>query len=200
MIKSRAQLKKAFADGTMPAGTDFANLIDSMVQEDEYQQFVSATNAALAQQPDCQLGDFPQVPQWIALGGEIGRYDPSSQDASAMQPASALTTLSVPADGKWHAIVPALAGCFAFRVLASASDGKDAHALTHALVTTAFSGKRCQIDQTQAYSGLRFWRRISFCWKKGKQGYDLCVRTRCDYGSGSDGKPVAIQYHLCRLW
>lgn len=201
MIKSKAQLKKSFENGTMPDGTCFANLIDSMAAEPEYAAFVAATNAALAQRC-CDLGDYPQVAQWIGLGGRIGLYLPGSPAAGKMQPASALVTLAVPADGGWHPIIQNLNDCLAFEVVASASGAASSnnHALTHATVVTSRSGKCCSIRQTQAYSGWLFWRRIGFCWKKSGSDFSLNVKTHCDYGKGADGKPVAIQYHISRLW
>jgi hypothetical protein len=206
MIKSRAQLKKSFENGSMPDGTCFANLIDSMVAEPEYAAFVAATNAALAQR-NCDLGDFPQVPQWIGIGGRIGLYNPAGATTAKMPSAAALTTLSVAADGNWHPIIPNLNGCYAFEVVASVSDAANTanSALTHATALTSFSGSACSIRQTQAYGCWPFCRRISFCWiksgdKTSGYAYSLNVKTRRNYGNGSDGKPIPIQYHISRLW
>ncbi len=255
MIKTRAQLKEDFSNGCMPAGGNFAALIDSLVHRDELlsETFKAseADNHNAAKLPCISDTEFPlqlefdkngnvlicqqetilatfnvQQQQWILTEnakhptplavngwlqavGRVGGYDPSTEIAKNMASADAAGTLQVDADGKWHSILPNLYGCHAFEIVAHAS-GKQAsggHAMLHAIVLTSFSGRMRSIKKTRVCKGWAWrwnlqlkWRKRPSRWFQPATGYDLCLKSRCDYGIDDAGYKVLIQYHITRLW
>jgi hypothetical protein len=44
------------------------------------------------------------------------------------------------------------------------------------------------------------WRRQKGHWLRGGARYNLCLRTGHDYGADASGAPVAIHYHITKLW
>jgi hypothetical protein len=149
-----------------------------------------------------------EVNGWAGIGMRIGTYSPAD-DTRKEYPSSALVSLHVPADGRWHPIIGGLSKCHAFEIVASASGAATTrnHAITHAIVVTAVSGGQNSIQPTFSYDGWYWRRKISFKWqangggwfKKGAD-YTLCVRTGCNFGKGDDGKPAMIRYHISRVW
>jgi hypothetical protein len=149
-----------------------------------------------------------QVNGWTGIGMRIGTYNPAD-DTRKEYPSSAVVSLQVPADGRWHPIITGLTRCHAFEVVAAASGAKDSssYAVTHALAVTGNSGGRKSIRHTYSYDGWDWRRKVRFKWRANGGGllkkgadYSLCVRTGCDFGKGDDGKPVMIRYHIARLW
>ena len=148
-----------------------------------------------------------EVRGWAGIGMRLGNYDPADEKRQEF-PSTALVSLQVAADGRWHPIIPALKTCHAFEVVASASGAGTSknHSLTHAIAVTAFSGGRNSIRPTYSYDGWDWRRKIRFKWQASggwfakDSDYSLCVGTGCNFGKGADGKPVMIRYHITRLW
>lgn len=149
-----------------------------------------------------------QVNGWTGMGMRLGTYSPADETRKEY-PSSTLAPLQVPADGRWHAIISGLAKCHAFEVVASATGptASGLHAITHAIAVTGTCGGRKSIRSAFSYNGWYWRRKISFRWqvngggwfKKGAD-YSLCVRTGYNFGTGDNGKPVMISYHITRMW
>lgn len=117
---------------------------------------------------------------------------------------------TVKADGGWHAITDELEGCHAFEIMAGVGK-KDIgmYALMHAVAINTYNPKgpifnflrrKNRIRYTQAFYLAR-GHRIQLRWEsKGSNKYVLSMRTNCDYGKNSLGKPILIRYYLTQLW
>lgn len=193
MIKTRPALKAYFQNGKVPDQGNFADLIDSCAQEDEFQSFVAQTNAALE---ECKQPG--QTSQWLGMAGRIGLYPP----AKAMPSAGSLTKLSVAADGDWHTILSGLELCMAFELVACAQGAGNSgnSALLCATILTADAGNSFSIESTDSFQGWNWFRRIFLKGKKLNGQHVLQMRTGLDYGKDTSGNAYAIQYHLTRLW
>ena len=103
---------------------------------------------------------------------------------------------TVPADGKWHAILEDLAGVNGFEVVAQAGLEKSGkHSLLHATVLSTFGQFKNRIRRTQAWFGLLWWNRMAIRWKGSQDNYRLEIKTSSNYG-----KDVQIKYHITQLW
>ncbi|HEX5433243.1 MAG TPA: hypothetical protein VFY05_03315 [Candidatus Angelobacter sp.] len=148
-----------------------------------------------------------QVNGWAGIGMRAGTYVPAD-DARKEFPSSAVSRLQVPADGLWHPIITGLNSCHAFEIVACASGANTSrlHAISHAIAVTGNSGGRKAIRYTYSYDGWYWRRRIRLKWRRSggllkRSGeLNLCIRTGCDFGKGSDGKQVMVRYHITRLW
>lgn len=196
MIKTRPTLKSYFQNGKVPDQGNFADLIDSCTQEDEFQSFVTQTNAALKE--GMQLGPFPQVSQWMGMAGRIGLYAPGN----TMPAAGTLTKLSIPADGTWHTILPSFDPCMAFELAACATGASNSSnsAMLYATILTADAGKSLSIKGNNSFQGWNLLRRICVKGKKVDGSFVLQMRTGLNYGKDASGAVYPIQYHLTRLW
>ncbi|TAF31782.1 MAG: adhesin [Cytophagales bacterium] len=136
--------------------------------------------------PDGKVGILNGNPEYeldvrgvVASQGRIGTY----------------TTGRVPADGQWHPIIEQLNGCNAFEVMAGAGrKGTGKYALIHAIALSTFGKSKSEINLTQAYYGVRC-NKIELKWVGDTFDYALHVRTRCNYGDGTE-----IQFNVSSLW
>ncbi|MGA3132389.1 MAG: hypothetical protein ABSD59_16400 [Terracidiphilus sp.] len=248
-IRSRAELRAMFANGSLPDQNAFSQLIDSMVHKDDAEErlvadssggkggishritaqnrswymYVDAQNNLVVSESDAvrlrlnandriDLGvpDAPfalDVDGWAGIPMRIGTYDPEDSTRHVF-PSSALTKMQLPADGRWHPVLPGINSCQAFEIVASASGSKSskASAITHAIAVNA-NGRGNAIRQTVSYEGWDWRYRIRFQWQadgggwfKKATGYTLRVRTGRNYGKGDDGNPAMIRYHITKLW
>ncbi len=149
------------------------------------------------------------VEGWQRSAARIGGYDPAASGATALNAADDLTTSQVEADGKWHPILPNLNGCYAFEIVAHACTTRTSRrqAMLHAIVLTSFNGSQQAISQTRICKGwswrcdLRLkWRKNRSSWWRRPTGYDLCIKTGCNYGVDEAGQKALIRYHITRLW
>jgi len=102
---------------------------------------------------------------------------------------------SVAADGKWHTVIEGLSDCQAFEVVAQAGRKKEGkYALLHAIALSTFGRSHSKIRKTQAHFGP-WWNKIAIRWTGSTFNYNLQLRTRCNYGSGSK-----LNFHVTRLW
>jgi hypothetical protein len=155
--------------------------------------------------PRGRVGVNTREPQWelevagnIAADGRIGGNPYRERQKS------------VPADGGWHPITDELEGCHAFEVMAGVGK-KDSgmYALMQALAINTFNPKgplfnflrrKNRIRYTQAFY-LSRGHKIQLRWEgAGSNSYVLSMRTGCNYGNNSLGKPIVIRYYLTRLW
>ncbi len=116
---------------------------------------------------------------------------------------------TVSADGRWHDITPKLSGCHGFEVMAGAGrEGTGQYALMHAIALNTFNPERPwwnvmkwnvfnrknRMRYTHAYY-QSFRNKLRLRWSGGTDGYRLQLRSRCDYGGGTQ-----IRYYVTRLW
>lgn len=103
---------------------------------------------------------------------------------------------TVPADGRWHAIVTGLDSLNGFEVMAAVYGvkGSGKYALLHAIALSAFGGSHNRINCTQSHYGRRK-HRLDLRWTGSTHSYNLEIRTRSDFG-----KDIMIRYYLTRLW
>jgi len=134
MTASRQELKSYFANGKLPTGENFAELIDSMTQQDEFKAheeafekwtnrgevslgagetawrlFVdSADNIRLQPGPDYDTkagAADVQLTGWVGMAGRLGET-PGGETFSAEETELDLDALSsIGSDGKWQTIV-----------------------------------------------------------------------------------------------
>ena len=103
---------------------------------------------------------------------------------------------TVPADGKWHAILKNLDGVNGFEVIAQVSrDKAGKHALLHATALSTFGQFKNRIRRTQASYGWWWWNRLAIRWVGNQNNYRLELKTRSDYGND-----IQIKYHITQLW
>jgi hypothetical protein len=206
------------ANGTLRVGERSFNLEDELsnvVTLNEGQQ----TRLALG--PDGQWtvpggGETPvplKVDGWFGAAARVGTYRGAASSTAPTQvqfpDGTAVAPGKVPADGKWHVVLPALNGCCAFEIVAQASGAvaSGRHAILHAIVLTAFNGSRKGLRVTRTARGWSWLRRLELRWQprrsswfQSPDGYDLALRTHFGYGNGSDGQPAQIRFHITRLW
>ncbi|TND02434.1 MAG: hypothetical protein FD123_4107 [Bacteroidetes bacterium] len=99
----------------------------------------------------------------------------------------------VPADGKWHDILPDLNEYQAFEVVATAGT-KGAHAIMHAIAVCTYGKSRGGISQTNGYFG-RSRNKLELRWTGSYFSYQLQLRSRRHYGEG-----VLIRYNISKLF
>lgn len=207
LLKTRKELKRFFEDGQMPNGQNFANLIDAMVHRDDQPLAVaesqikeSSIKAAVLPVPSSLQLQAPSL-GWTQTAGRMGTYD-AAKRTSQINRAVNLTRDFVPADGKFHVILPDLTDCFGFEIVASASGrvNSSKHAITRAVVLISFGISGDGILQTCTYKGLDYRQKIRLKWVKKKDTYDLCMGTGVSFGDDEQGKKVQIQYHVTRIW
>lgn len=194
--KTRTELKAFFKNGRMPDEHNFADLIDSMLHRDD----VPATGPpAPAPAPPAPS---PLPPSgWSRARGRLGSYQPS-RGPDQMACAASLVHDSVPADGAWHVLMPAMSDCYGFEIVASASGrvGSHNHAVSRAVVLISFGVSQGAIVQTATYCGWDFRRKIRLKWVRRGDAFDLCIGTGTSFGKDDQGVPVQIQYHVTRIW
>lgn len=127
---------------------------------------------------------------------------------------------SVTADGQWHTIVDNIQGGSAFEIVARARNlAKRRYAMVHAIAmhcpwkprsndVLAWLGLRNPIRLNQVFHDSLL-HKIKLRWQDddAKNGYQLQIRTNCDYGSeqtSAEGytanQPSVIDFHITRLW
>lgn len=108
---------------------------------------------------------------------------------------------SVPADGKWHAVIKDLDNCQAFELIARTGLVQTGlFAILHAIALSAFGGKsKSKITKTSACYGF-YWNKISVKWTGTTHNYSLMLRTNRNYGKDANGKDVSIFYNITKLW
>jgi len=129
------------------------------------------------------------------IGTDTPRYQlHTTQTAGLYGRAGTFASGEVPADRRWHAITPSLAGCYAFEVIAGC--GKIRRGKYALLVATAIQcfAAHPRIRKTRSWHGSRF-NKIGIRWKKEDNGMVLQLRTRCNYGSEN-----YISYNVSSLW
>jgi len=103
---------------------------------------------------------------------------------------------TIPADGKWHAVLVNLDGVNGYEVIAQVSrDKAGKHALLHATALSTFGQFKNRIRSTQAWYGWWWWNRLAIRWKGSQNNFRLELKTRSDYGND-----VLIKYHITQLW
>jgi len=118
---------------------------------------------------------------WIASKGRIGNYADEN---------------TVPADGTWYPITPALNYCQAFEIVARTGikdTGK--HAIMHAIAVSAYGNSSSSIRKTR--SCYNIWKpvKLQLRWVGTAHKYQL--EMRCKQNLGSD---VEIKYYITHLW
>lgn len=228
MIRTRPALKQLFANGQLPDGNDFGDLIDSMVQQDQLgsavtklgdridalaQQVVALSIerdhldrklAMLADEVKALQNSEPFSPVGDAVQtpdwlGAAGRYG-CYRDGQPMDSADSMVGDGVRADGKWHRIVSHLENGQAFEVLALARRLADPRAavLTDALV---LFGGAAWMDGTHGISqthSIAWWRQRQRISLRWEHTYDGCYLS---IRTNCDYGPGAmIRYHITRRW
>ncbi|MEM7085777.1 MAG: hypothetical protein AAF489_06315 [Bacteroidota bacterium] len=103
---------------------------------------------------------------------------------------------TIPADGKWHAILEKLDGVNGFEVVAQVSKNKAGkHALLHATALSTFGQFKNRIRRTQAWYDWFWWNRLAIRWKGSQNDFRLELKTRSHYGDN-----IEIKYHITQLW
>lgn len=197
-VKTRADLKRYFANGSVPSQTEFADLIDSLAHVDELP-------APAPPHPPAPVSRDTDPP-----GLRIGRFDPQAPHARRLLRTDELVQgCSQPADGRWYEVVGELTDCYAFDIVACASamPGTGWHGVTHAVALCAV-GKRTALRQSHTGARLGWgwlaWLlrvpRVEFAWHAAGRGVALRVRSSRCFGQDEQGRQVMIDYHLTRLW
>ncbi|MEM9551684.1 MAG: hypothetical protein AAGA05_10940 [Pseudomonadota bacterium] len=133
MTTKRADLIESFSNGKLPTGENFANLINSMVHQDQFDEHVRAFDAwkergevILGHGDDAwhmgvndhaqvrlSRGDTSgaaspadvQIDGWTGFAGRIGACRDADTFAAPKTELDVARLPSVPGDGKWHPIV-----------------------------------------------------------------------------------------------
>ncbi|MVT11151.1 hypothetical protein [Chitinophaga tropicalis] len=104
-------------------------------------------------------------------------------------------TGKVPANGKWHTIIPHQNNCQAYEVIArTGMTGSGRFAILHGYALSAYGRSHSKIRQTSAYYGF-CWNKLKLRWVGGTHDYALQLRTNRNYGA-----EVGIYYRVTRLW
>ncbi|ACR12048.2 conserved hypothetical protein [Teredinibacter turnerae T7901] len=127
---------------------------------------------------------------------------------------------SVAANGEWQTIVDNIQGGSGFEIVARAQNiSRRRYAMVHAIALhcpwrrksndlLAWLGLRNRINYTQVYHDSLL-HKIKLRWNEDdmKSGYQLQIRSNCDYGTEQrteDGyaadEPCVIDFHITRLW
>lgn len=102
---------------------------------------------------------------------------------------------TVPADGKWHTIIPDLNGCHAFEIVAQVGKQKSGkYALLHAIAMSTFGKSKSKIKTTQAHYGW-WWNKIALRWTGSTYNFSLQMKSRSSYGNQQE-----IKFHITELW
>jgi hypothetical protein len=119
----------------------------------------------------------------IGMQGRVGTY--LQQEAR-----------TVPADGKWHAILTSLDSLQGFEIMAAVYGvkGSGRYALLHAIALSAFGDSRSRINKTSAWYGRRK-HRLDLRWTGKTHDYNLEIKTHSDMGEG-----ILIKYYITKLW
>ena len=148
MTASRQELKSYFANGKLPTGENFAELIDSMTQQDEFKAheeafdkwtnrgevslgagdtawrlFVDAAHH-IRLQPGPEYDNEPgaadvQLTGWIGMAGRVGEKIDSDEFSAELTKLDVATLASVDSDGKWWKIVDMPGHPCAFEITAA---------------------------------------------------------------------------------
>lgn len=199
-LSPKDELKAQFKNGSMPNESNFSALIDAIFKADVL-SFPAVISPPVPELP--QTSNLVNLaPGWCGASAHVDQYQ-GSDSQKQIQSAMNLAMGSVPADGRSHPIMTGLYDCYGFEIVASASGvvtSKHRHAVTHAIVLLSFNGNADDIRQTCSCRSWDIRHKIKLRWKKSAAKYDLCIGTGIDFGLDSEGKPVAIQFHITRVW
>lgn len=147
MIIDRSQLKELFANGSLPSGGDFGELIDSLAHKtelyglqgdfeswttqgeitlgadgDRWRLYVDRSGRlCLERDAEQGAGSAPanlQLEGWVSLVGRLGGSEDAAAFTGRVGELDTSVLPSVPGDGKWHSIVQMPGHVCAFEVLA----------------------------------------------------------------------------------
>ncbi len=118
---------------------------------------------------------------WISSKGRLGSYAGGS---------------TIPADGSWYAITPALNHCQAFEIVARTGI-KDSgmHAIMHAVAVSAYGNSSSSIRKTRGC--YNFWKPVRLQLRWTGSTYAFQLEMRCKQNLGRD---VQIKYFITQLW
>ena len=110
---------------------------------------------------------------------------------------------SVPADGKWHAILSDLDGISAYEITVVSKGKKNTghYCVSHAIALSTFGGRgsKSKINNTTAHYGS-FRDKIVYKWTGSLHNYSLMIKTRRDYGENPDSNsPFSINFNITSL-
>lgn len=161
--------------------------------------------------PGCELDIKGTMRCATRLGTVPQRELTADEAASIDKQAGTLVdrSVSVPADGIWHNITPALSGCHALEVVAGVGKkDKGRYALLHTVALNTFNPRgwlfnflrlKNRIKCRQAYYRSRA-DKLALRWSGVQQRFFLQIRSNTDYGDDAQSEPIRIKYHITDLW
>lgn len=222
MVKKPDDLKQAFADGAIPTGADFADLIDSFIPRDQLTEAELRTLREMiaawrSRHPDNDPPEPTPTPQPEPTPAPAPTPDPepapepeplpdpAPQPGPAPGPAPTpqpdpmpapdqpdAQRFTVAADGRWYTLPVTTATPGVWLCVASTVNARASYRISNHARVEIGSNHK-RIQQTVSRDSILPWHSVQFGWLPGPQDqFQLSLRARSDFGMDSYGNPAQI--------